>query len=230
MSGDFSAQLLEQTPDAIIALSPDGRVEHWNRAAEVIFGFSRKEALGNLLNDLVVPADKVEEERQIQQRALERDVAVYESVRRRKDCSLVHVSVSTKAIRDEKTGEVQRFLSTSDVKTRSRPPPDRLSEQAVEELGKLNGELEQRLAARTMERDVAKNEFDRLLFALSHELRAPLRAIDGFSGVLLEDHKSQLPRQLQDYLHTIQKEARRATALVEQLVASTEHTSEPQRR
>ncbi len=110
MDDDFSAQLLEQAPDATVAISPDGEVLHWNRAAEKIFGFTSDEALGRLLYDLIVPPDKVEEEQRMQAQARERELAVYECVRRRKDGSLVHVSVSTKAIRKE-TGELDYFLA-----------------------------------------------------------------------------------------------------------------------
>jgi PAS domain S-box-containing protein len=77
-----------------------------------MFGFTRDEAVGELLVGLVVPPDCVDEERRIQRDALEREVAVYESVRRRKDGSLVHVSASTKAIREGDNGDLQYVLST----------------------------------------------------------------------------------------------------------------------
>src|ERR671938_187733 len=113
MKQDFFSQFLEQTPDAIIAISTEGKIAHWNGAAESMFGFSRDEAVGRALAELIVPPDRVDEEHKIQREALERDLAVYESVRRRKDGSLVHVSVSTKAIRDHGNGgELQYFLST----------------------------------------------------------------------------------------------------------------------
>src|SRR4051812_43189386 len=66
MDADFAQELSEQTPDALLAVAPDGAVLHWNRAAEVIFGYSQAEARGRLLTDLIVPADRVDEERRIQ--------------------------------------------------------------------------------------------------------------------------------------------------------------------
>jgi PAS domain S-box-containing protein len=86
-------------------------VLHWNRAAEDMFGFTGDEAVGRSLNELIVPPDRVDEEQRLQDDALKRKLAVYESVRRRKDGSLVHVSVSTKAIRDRRSGDVEYFLS-----------------------------------------------------------------------------------------------------------------------
>lgn len=108
---DFATQLLTETPDAVVAISPHGEVLHWNPAAETIFGFTSAEALGRSLSELIVPADRGEEAQQIQAEAIQHGLAVYESVRRRKDGSLVHVSISTKAIRDA-DGALQYFLST----------------------------------------------------------------------------------------------------------------------
>jgi PAS domain S-box-containing protein len=111
MDMDFAQELSEQTPDALLAVSPDGTVLHWNRAAEVIFGYSQKEAEGRLLTDLIIPADRVDEERWVQAETSMRRVAVYESLRRRKDGSLVHVSISSKAVCDAR-GSLRYVLST----------------------------------------------------------------------------------------------------------------------
>jgi PAS domain-containing protein len=85
IGADFSTRLLEAIPDAVMAVSADGKVLQWNHAAEIMFGFRRDEGVGHLLNNLMVPSDRVEEEHQIQNDALASGLAVYESVRRRKD-------------------------------------------------------------------------------------------------------------------------------------------------
>jgi len=104
-------KLWDETPDAVLAVSRVGTVMHWNRAAEVIFGFSAGEAVGRLLSDLIVPPDLAQEEQRIQAETLAGGLSVYESVRRRKDGSLVHVSVSTRAVCDA-SGTVSFVLST----------------------------------------------------------------------------------------------------------------------
>jgi len=71
---------------------------YWNPAATTIFGYSRSEAMGQALLELVVPIDRIDDELRSQAEALRLGVTVYEGVRRRKDGSLVHVSVSTKAV------------------------------------------------------------------------------------------------------------------------------------
>lgn len=110
MTLKLTDKLWEQNPDALIAISPDGIILHWNPAAESIFGYSQDEALGQSILALVVPKDCVEEEKNLREEALARNLTVYESVRRRKDGTLVHVSVSTKAVRDAQ-GNLEYFLS-----------------------------------------------------------------------------------------------------------------------
>jgi protein-histidine pros-kinase len=106
---------LDDFPDALITLSAEGRVLSWNRGAEATFGFAAAEAVGRSLRDLVVPRDRGRELEEQAHTALRLGSAVYESVRRRKDGTLIHVDVSVRAVRDEK-GEL-RFLavSTKDV-------------------------------------------------------------------------------------------------------------------
>jgi PAS domain S-box-containing protein len=111
VKGILDRQLLQHNPDALLAISENGEILHWNDAAEAIFGYSCDEALGRLLNDLIVPPDRRDEERRIREDALRHGLAVYESVRRRKDGLLLHVSVTTKAIRDA-GGNLECFLST----------------------------------------------------------------------------------------------------------------------
>jgi protein-histidine pros-kinase len=111
MDAELTRQLWEENPDAILAIAPDGTVLYWNRAAETIFGYARDEAMGRPLTELIIPADRLEEERRILADTLTQDLAVYESVRRRKEGSLVHVSVSSKAVRDAQ-GQLRFVVST----------------------------------------------------------------------------------------------------------------------
>jgi protein-histidine pros-kinase len=111
MDTELGRELWDANPDAIMAISPDGILLYWNRAAESIFGYARDEVVGRLLTDVVVPSDLLEEERTIQAQAIASGLSVYESVRRRKDGSLVHVSVSSKAVRDLE-GKLRFVVST----------------------------------------------------------------------------------------------------------------------
>lgn len=111
MTPGYEQTIWEETPDATMIVSPEGVVLHWNRAAEIMLGYARAEAVGSRLNDLVLPADRIAEEEQHRISAVESGQTVFETVRRRKDGSLLHASVSTKAIRDA-GGGLKYFLST----------------------------------------------------------------------------------------------------------------------
>ncbi len=111
MASDFSVAYWEQNPDALLVIAPDGTVLHWNPAAEATFGYAQDEARGRLLTELIVPPDQVHDENAIRAEALQAGVAVHESVRRRKDGSLVHVNVSTKAV-FAADGQLAYFLSS----------------------------------------------------------------------------------------------------------------------
>jgi PAS domain S-box-containing protein len=115
MTLSFSERLAEENPDAQIALSSTGIVLQWNRAAEEIFGYGPDEALGQPLSELVVPPDRRAEEENLLRDAVAKNLAMCETVRRRKNGTLVHVSVSIKALRDTEGG-LEGFLSnTRDV-------------------------------------------------------------------------------------------------------------------
>ena len=112
MVSDYSAAYWDQNPDALLVLSPQGTVLDWNPAAEAIFGYAPAEVLGASVAELIVPADRADEEERMQAEALRGRTAVHESVRRRKDGSLVHVNVSTRAVPGG-DGQLLYFLSSN---------------------------------------------------------------------------------------------------------------------
>jgi PAS domain S-box-containing protein len=73
--------LFDESPDALIGLSTDGTVVFWNRGAQGIFGYSAEEAVGKSIYALVITEDRIEEENQLLQRAHEKGISAYESIR-----------------------------------------------------------------------------------------------------------------------------------------------------
>jgi len=116
---DFGKLLLDESPDAVIATSREGEVLYWSKGAEAVFGYTSAEAVGRAVNDLVVPPDRIEEERKILREALETGFSAYESVRRRKDGSPVYVDISSRAVRDAQ-GKVEFVLSSKKDITHQR--------------------------------------------------------------------------------------------------------------
>jgi protein-histidine pros-kinase len=115
MSTDFEILLAEESPDALIAITADGKVRHWNKGAETLFGYTSAEAVGRSLNEIVVPTDRIEEEERLQREVLETGFATYESIRRRKDGSLVYVAISGNILRGLQGKVEYILLSKKDV-------------------------------------------------------------------------------------------------------------------
>ena len=111
MGSKLSVAYWEQNPDALLVLSPEGLVLEWNPAAELIFGYRQADVQGRSLLDLIVPKDRAHEEDIMRADAVRAGTSVRETVRRRKDGTLVHVNVSTKAVLGA-DGQLLYFLSS----------------------------------------------------------------------------------------------------------------------
>jgi protein-histidine pros-kinase len=94
----FADALIDESPDALLALTIDGRVLAWNRGAEFIFGYTVDEAIGELLEDLVVPEDHRAEARQALSGVIDKGTFLLEAVRRRKDGSLIQVDSTMRLV------------------------------------------------------------------------------------------------------------------------------------
>ena len=92
-------------------------------------------------------------------------------------------------------------------------------ERTQEELKTLNAELEQRVAARTVQLEAANKELESFSYSVSHDLRAPLRAIGGFAELLWTDHAEDLDTEAQRKLGIIRSEAARMGTLIDELLA-----------
>ena len=89
---------------------------------------------------------------------------------------------------------------------------------ADEEIRELNTNLEERVLVRTAELEAANKELEAFSYSVSHDLRAPLRAVDGFSQAVLEDYGGQLPEEGRRDLQTIRDGAQRMGVLIDDLL------------
>jgi two-component system, chemotaxis family, CheB/CheR fusion protein len=154
---DLLAAAVQHSDDAIITKTLDGMITTWNPGAEQIFGYPAREAVGSPIL-IIVPPEHEHEEAAIlaRLRAGER-VSHYETLRRRKDATLVNVSLSVSALKDELGHVTGASMIARDI-----------TQQKLAQL-EIKAQAE---ALREMDR--RKDEF---LAILSHELRNPLAPI-----------------------------------------------------
>lgn len=108
----FAEVLVQESPDALLALSEEGKVLYWNAGASAVFGFTRDEAIGRALDEMIVPEDRRDEARRALVEAIEKGPAVvFETVRCKKDGARIEVDVTMKGVRDD-TGSL-RFIAVN---------------------------------------------------------------------------------------------------------------------
>ncbi|TWJ19230.1 PAS domain S-box protein [Geobacter argillaceus] len=196
--------VVDASPVAISCLGLDGTVVLWNPAAEKTFGWQAAEVLGKL-SPLILP-EKQDESPQVLQEVLRDGVVVDREIQRvRKSGETIDLRLSGTALRGGDGVPYGILALYDDITERKR---------AEEEILILNAELEQRVAARTVQLEAANRELESFCYAVSHDLRAPLRHIDGFSHALIEDCGALLPAEGRDDLERV----RRATARMAQLI------------
>jgi signal transduction histidine kinase len=99
-----------------------------------------------------------------------------------------------------------------------------------EEIWKLNRELEQRVIERTTQLEAANKELEAFAYSVSHDLRAPLRIIDGFSQAIEEEYAGKLDETGKDYFQRVRGASQRMAQLIEALLSLSRQTrGEPNR-
>ncbi|HEY7087252.1 MAG TPA: PAS domain S-box protein [Tepidisphaeraceae bacterium] len=200
----FSA-IVESSDDAIVSKDLTGTVRSWNVAAERIFGFTASEMIGQPILK-IIPKERWSEETDILNR-LRRGERVdhFETVRQRKDGTLIDVSVTISPIKDTTGRVIGASKIARDISA---------LKQYVKEREQL---LESEHAARKEAERVNRMK-DEFLATLSHELRTPLNAIMGWSQLLRSGGGRPGAHDLRDGLEAIDRNARVQTQLIEDLL------------
>ncbi|HLO16332.1 MAG TPA: PAS domain S-box protein [Anaerolineales bacterium] len=199
--------LLESAPDAMVVVDQQGIIQLVNSQTENLFGYDRAEFMGQPVETLVP--------KRFRRRHLKHRESYYgeHPVRPmgigldlfglRKNGSEFPIEISLSPLETENGLLVSAAIR--DVTQRKR---------MEEDVQKLNEDLKQRAA----QLEAANKELEAFSYSVSHDLRAPLRSIDGFSHVLLEDYSEQLPDEGRNYLERVRAAAQRMAVLIDDLL------------
>ncbi|MEX0875425.1 MAG: PAS domain S-box protein [Actinomycetota bacterium] len=197
------ASVVSSSHDAMIGIDLAGGIVSWNRGAELLYGWSAEEAIGQQLS-VLCPDERSEELSEIGEQ-LTSGVSVkdFETQRRRKDGSLVDVSISASPVLDETGRLIGASSIVRDVSEARR------TRQALEHAYRQEREMVEKL----QELDRVRGAF---VSSVSHELRTPLTSILGYLELLESD--GGFTEMQTDMLKTVDRNSRRLLALIEDIL------------
>jgi PAS domain S-box-containing protein len=204
------AAIVDSSDDAIIGKSLDGVITTWNKGAERIFGYLPKEVIGTPVSVLLPPGRHSEEPAILERLKRGERVESFETIRRRKDGQDIDVWVTISPIHDSRGNVVGASKVARDISDRKR--------------------AEAALARARDAAETASREFEAFSYSVAHDLRAPLRGIDGFSQALLDYHTEQLDEEGRRYLEKVRESAKHMAQLIESLLALARVTQSDLRR
>ncbi len=192
--------LVESSDDAIVAKTLDGLITAWNRGAEQIYGYSAQEIIGQPMT-VLCPPDRAGEVRAFLAKIRNNErISHFETVRQRRDGTTFAASVTVSPIHDE-TG---RLVGASSI---ARDMTEQQHLRAAREQLRRADDLK-----------TANQKLESFTYSVAHDLRAPLRALSGYSLALLEDYADVLDDNGKGYAERIGAASEQMATLIDSLL------------
>ena len=202
--------LAENSPDVIVRYDREGRRIYVNPEFERVNQLSAQQVLGKtpaeLSTELKPKADEFTEQLMA---AMASGTSTKVDLSWTKDGQQICWFVRVVPEFDADGKVVSALTIWSDISERK---------QAEEEIKKLNSDLEQRVVTRTADLEASNKELEAFAYSVSHDLRTPLRAIDGFSGMLLEDYAGKLDDEGKRLLNVVRGNTIRMGQLIDDIL------------
>ena len=170
----------------------------WNAGAHRLFGYSAEEMIGRAIS-LLIPPDRENEEPETLKQLASGHVQRFDTVRVRKDGRTIDVSVTSSPVRDAAGILMGASEVARDVTERRR--------------------AEMALARAKDAADAANRELEAFSYSVAHDLRAPLRGVNGFAQLLLETYREKIDADGQDFLQEILLNTNKMADLIDGLLS-----------
>ena len=203
------ARLLDLSTDAIIVRDMHGVIQFWNRGAEEIYGWPRSQVIGKRKNDLL-QTEFPESPEQINTKLLKEHRWAGDLVHIRRDGSRVDVSTRWVLVLDAQGNPARVLITDTDITLRKQAE-DLMRSEAK----RLDALVEQRTA--TLQETIG--ELEAFSYSISHDMRAPLRAMQGYAKALLADYADTLDAEAKHYLDRIFRSSNRLDLLIQDVLA-----------
>jgi PAS domain S-box-containing protein len=205
--------IVSSAMDAIITVDSEQRVVLFNAAAERVFKCKSTEAIGQPLDGFIPVRFRAAHTKHVERFGAGGETSRstgalgdLSGLRRDGEEFPIEASISQVVV----SGQKLYTVILRDITERKR---------AEEKIRELNAELERRVVERTAELEAANKDLEAFTYSVSHDLRSPLRTVDGFSQAVLEDFAPLLPEEGQRQLQTIRAGAQKMGVLIDDLLA-----------
>ena len=212
----------EQAAVGIAHVAPDGRWLQVNHRFCAILGYSQDELLERNFRDLVHPDDAAIDDVRFKALLADQSAAFTQDKRYlRRDGSSIWTAQTVSLVLDDAAQPAYFIVVIEDIQRRKDAEAEVLS---------LNADLERRIAERTLALQMANHELESFSYAVSHDLRAPVRAMLGFGQAVVEECGNALSAEGQAYLEEIIKAATQMGELINGLLTLSRCTRNELRR
>ena len=207
-SGAYNRSLIEASLDPLVTIGPDGMITDVNEATVTATGLPREELVGTDFAEYFT--EPVRARAGYEQAFREGHVRDYPLEMRHRSGRLTDVLYNASTYSDPEGKVAGVFAAARDIGELKK---------AEAEIRALNATLEGRVEERTRELAAANTELHEFVYSVSHDLRTPLRAIDGFSQTVLDDYGAVIDEQGRSDLQRVRAAAQRMGELIDALLA-----------